>query len=463
MPLTTVTTPLRATGENDMTTTSVRSGGSVPQAAAPTAPDASAGRSPASPLLTGWLRAQMINVSRHAEALRPFRLDEFGTGAAAPSRGHVLAVNRMIARAGRQLRSRTNRVLDAARVAAGEPTPARLQEVVTRSEQAHQAVRATEQVWDWYFEFFGQRQSRYGHWLLSCDRIALDVYQDVYMGLHRPASIPAPAPMAYMRTGFSPATYRRNVRLQRLGRQPNPFPIVQLPYHRLVNPWTLGAILHEVSHNLQNELGLATEIAEALSTRLRQDGVPDPVVRTWTRWHREVFADMFGLLLGGPAVVASLIDILARSPASVATYNPASVHPLPLLRTRISTELLHRMGFRAEATGFRRLWDRLYSGVQAEAPAGLVTTAARCIPLVVDTMCYQPYAPLGGTSLATVFSFSDKHQAMVVEAGQRLARGTDPGIVPERFLIGAARHALDHRLAPPAVVAAGFYRELARR
>ena len=38
---------------------------------------------------------------------------------------------------------------------------------------------------------------------------------------------------------------------------------------------------------------------------------------------------------------------------------------------------------------------------------------------------------------------------MIEEAARRLAAGTDPGVVPERFLIGAARIALDRRLARP--------------
>ena len=129
----------------------------------------------------------------------------------------------------------------------------------TRNAPTHW-VRAIERIWDFYFELFGQRQSQFADWLLSCDRIALDCYQDVYMGLGIAKSIPAPPPFSYMRTGFSPATFRRGIPLRRLGQQINPFPLIQLPYHRLVNPWTLGAVLHEVSHNLHNELGLARVI-----------------------------------------------------------------------------------------------------------------------------------------------------------------------------------------------------------
>jgi hypothetical protein len=238
---------------------------------------------------------------------------------------------------------------------------------------------------------------------------------------------------------------------------------VQLPYHRLVNPWTLGAILHEVSHNLQNEIGLTTATRDAVSLRLTEADVPSDVVQTWARWHRETFADMLALLLGGPAIVASLIDILARAPSSVAAYNPRGVHPLPLLRTRISTELLARMGFTQDARRYRRLWDTMYAGIEPDAPAALLRTASLCIPLVVETLCFTPYAALGGISLVRVFAFGAKHQAMVAEAGERLARGTDPGIVPERFLIGAARHALDYRLASPDAIASAFYRDLGRR
>src|SRR5262249_33309653 len=97
-------------------------------------------------------------------------------------------------------------------------------------------------------------------WLWSCDRIALDCYRATYTGLGRARSVPAPPPFSYMRPGFAPATFRRGIPLTRLGRQLNPFPLIQLPYHRLVNPWTLGAVLHEVSHNLQSDLGLARHI-----------------------------------------------------------------------------------------------------------------------------------------------------------------------------------------------------------
>ena len=134
------------------------------------------------------------------------------------------------------------------------------------------AVKHVERVWAFYFELFGQRQSRLGTLLLASDRIALDCYQVIYANLGRARSVPAPPPFSFMATGFTPATYRRGVSLTRLGRRANPFPIVQLPYHRLVNPWTLGACHHEISHNIQSDLGLWDEVPRRIQQRLLAQG-----------------------------------------------------------------------------------------------------------------------------------------------------------------------------------------------
>ena len=83
--------------------------------------------------------------------------------------------------------------------------------------------------------------------------------------------------------------------------------------------------------------------------------------------------------------------------------------------------------------------------------------------LVVDTICYQPYETLGNKCLSQAIKFAPKEQQMVEEAATRLASGIDPGVVPERFLIGAARFALDNKLARPGVITEYFYRELSRR
>ena len=411
-----------------------------------------------------WIRSQGISVTRHAAALRPFRAGEFGTGAAAPSEGHLQAVNALLARLRQELLTVSGQVRDDARRAAEQPTTARLQALVTTKQRAHDWVRAIERIWDFYFELFGQRQSMFADSLLSCDRIALSCYQAAYLGVGEPKPLPAPPPFSYARTGFSPATFRRGIPLRRLGRQLNPFPLVQLPYHRLVNPWTLGAVLHEVSHNLQSDLGLNRAVPVAIGRRLLEEGCPPPVVQVWVRWNREIFADLSALLLGGPAVVGSLLDVVSRSPQAVTGYNPRGPHPTPWFRVYISTELLRRMGFTEEADRYASLWSKIYPDPRAGTlPRTLLDSFAKANTAVVDALCYRPFAQLGKRSLADTITFGAKEHQMTLEAAERLAAGTDPGIIPARFLIGAARAALDRGLARPGVITRNFYTELARR
>src|SRR6266699_180655 len=296
-------------------------------------------------ILPSYLAGQSLNVRRHLTALRDFTRTEFGDGIARPSEGHIQAVNQLLATLRRPLHATVEDLERASRAARGKPSPSATTRLLELKTQAHDWVRATEKVWDFYVELFGQRQSAFGEWLVACDRIALDCYQHVYMHLGSTPNIPAPPPFSYMRTGFSPATFRRGIPLRWLGRQLNPFPLVQLPYHRLVNPWTLGAVMHEVSHNLQSELGLSKEVPRNVALRLLQADLGKFVASVWARWNREMFADMSALLLGGPAVVGSLMDVVGRSPAAVFGFNPNGPHPTPYLRTLISVELLRRMGF----------------------------------------------------------------------------------------------------------------------
>jgi hypothetical protein len=336
--------------------------------------------------------------------------------------------------------------------------------MLVTKDQAIQWAKFLEKIWNFFFVLFSQRQSNYANWLLASDRIALDCYQTVYMGLGEPRSIPTPPPLSFMETESTPSTFRRGVRLSRLGQLANPFPIVQIPLHRLLNPWTLGAIHHETAHNIQSDLDLWHDVPRRIFANLQGAGIDLTTARIWARWHKEIWADLCGLLLGGPAVVASLMDVVAGSPQSTLGFSPAGVHPTPYLRTFISLELLRRMGFPQQAQAFQALWERIYpSPARSNIPRPLLESFPRANRLVVDTICFQPYAQLGGKNLAQVIDFKPGHQQMIQQAASRLAAGTDPGIIPARYLVGATRWAIDHNLARPGRVAHNFYQALVNR
>jgi hypothetical protein len=158
------------------------------------------------------------------------------------------------------------------------------------------------------------------------------------------------------------------------------------------------------------------------------------------------------------------MDVVARSPTATKVYNPAGVHPTPYLRPFISLELLRQMKFPAEADVFQRLWQRLYPlPRRSNMPRTLLDTFPLANRLVVDTICFQTYYQLGNKSLAQVVRFTPDYQKMTEEAAQRIAAGTDPGIIPARFLVGAVRYALDHQLAPPDQITQNFYQALSKR
>ena len=122
------------------------------------------------------------------------------------------------------------------------------------------------------------------------------------------------------------------------------------------------------------------------------------------------------------------------------------------------------MGFPETARAYDRAWRKLYpSTAGSTMPRALLATAPTCIPAVVQAVCYTRFRSLGPKSLREVITFEPRHQLMIEEAGQRLAKGVDPGVVPERFLIGAVRIALDRRLAAPERLMRNFYQELSRR
>jgi len=403
-----------------------------------------------------------VNAGRYVSGLRPFRHGEFGDGQNAPSRAHLEAVNILIEKGRSQLEREERAVAVKARdlVTAGDAGRAALLRFKERSE-TH--ARTTEQVWEFYLNLFSQRTGPFAAWLGGLDRIALDCYRAVYLGLGRARSIPSPSPLTYMETGFGPATFRRGVKLSKLGSQSNPFPLVKVPYHRLLNPWSLGAVPHEVAHNLQSDLGLWNVMPKRIGAMFAARKLPIRNAQVWQRWHKETYADLAGVLLIGPAYAGSLMDVVGRSRESTSAWNDEAVHPTPIIRAPLNIRLLERLGFGGDAVAFRRAWDALYPpSAWARVPAWVRARLPEQIDAVIDAICFENFDEYGGRSLAQVVRFEPKHAALVREAADRLQTGTDTGILPERFLIAAARQALSQARTSPAVIHRNFYDALGR-
>lgn len=84
------------------------------------------------------------------------------------------------------------------------------------------------------------------------------------------------------------------------------------------------------------------------------------LVAIYSRWHKEIFADMAALLLGGPAAAWGMALFLAHPAPRVLTYRHRGAHPTGYLRVLMLAEMLRRMGFEPQAARIERVWRRFY-------------------------------------------------------------------------------------------------------
>jgi hypothetical protein len=351
----------------------------------------------------------------------------------APSAAHFVAASRRLAAIDREI---NQRLLVLKNRWAQLPPQQALVLIALVEREIDRARRA----FGMFFEVFSQRGSVFAPALAAHDVIA----EDCYAAIRRAAPMvfrgPLLKPLTYMEHGYSPATMRRGVLLNRLLGESNPFPLIRIPWDR-DNPWQ-AVFLHEVAHNLQADLGLWHENMQAVRDRMLK-AIGDPLVVTvYRRWHKEIFADIAAILLGGPASAWGMADFLAHPAPRTLTYRPGGAHPTGYLRVLILVEMVRRMGFTQEADKLQRVWAGLFSPNRGHRiPERLLSGAAKTIPHVVDEMAFQTRRNLAQRALADVIPFDRHDESRIRSASGYLARGIVPIDVPPRFLVSASFYA----------------------
>lgn len=376
-----------------------------------------------------------------------------------PSQAHFAAANRRLTQIDSDIHERLQSLADEFR-RDGSDHAALLAHMALVEREVDRARRA----FGLFFEVFSQRGTHFAGALHACDNIAMDcfrVVRDAAPGLfHRPLL----KPVTYLEHGFSPATFRRGVMMRRLLGEQNPFPLVRVPYERIESPWGMGVLLHEIGHNLHADLGIWHETEAAVQQRVLSVTGDPWLTRIWGRWHKEIFADLIALLLGGPAIARSMLDFLAYPPPRAATFRPLGVHPTPYLRAFLLAEMLRRMGFVADARGVRTLWGTLYGASIGDArlPARLLSTATRVVAHVVDELAFQTRRGLGHRALVDVIPFRRADEAAIVRAAPLLLAGRVPRELPPRFVVSASRYAFERGPRSSQALAHTVLRHLAR-
>ncbi|KVV41803.1 hypothetical protein WK92_28495 [Burkholderia ubonensis] len=351
----------------------------------------------------------------------------------APSTRHFEAANARLARVERRIRARFAGLRDWDRRAP--------QRVLIDIALVERELDRARRLFGMFYEVFAQRGTSYGPALAAHDAIAEDCYQAIRQAAPRIFDGPLLKPVCYMEHGYSPATMRRGVQLSRLLGEQNPFPLIRIPWDR-DQPWQ-SVFLHEVAHNLQADLGIWQENRQAVLKRIMGSAHSPFLAGIYGRWHKEIFADLAAILLGGPAAAWGMADFLAHPQPRTMTYRPGGAHPTAYLRVYLLAEMLRRLGFGADATKLLRVWQGLYrANTGHRIPAPLMASAPRLIPEVVDEIAFQTRRNLAQRALVDIIPFRPDDEAAIRDGARRLAAGRDPELAP-RHLVSAAHYALE--------------------
>jgi hypothetical protein len=387
-----------------------------------------------------FLQARIIGLA--ARARRLARIDYASVGIRpqdlpfTPSPAHFQAANARLASIDREIARRLE-------VVEREWSHAGLQRVLIDIALVEREIDRARRAFGMFFEVFAQRGSSFAPVLAAHDVIANDCYDAVRQGAPRLLGAKAAlAPVTYLEHGYSPATQRRGAMLSRLLGESNPFPIIRIPWDR-DNPWQ-SVFLHECAHNLQADMGVWQENRVAVARRvLTASG--DPVLgAVYGRWHKEIFADLTALLLGGPAAAWGMALFLTHPAPRALTYRHGGVHPTGFLRVLILTEMLRRMGFGAQAAQLERVWRRLYDVSRFHRlPQRLLSSAGALLPHVVDEIAFQTRRNLAHRALADIIVFRREDEDAIEAGTRRLIEGRAPdAALPPRHLVSAASYAL---------------------
>ncbi|WP_254898642.1 hypothetical protein [Paraburkholderia atlantica] len=358
----------------------------------------------------------------------------------APSARHLTAANARLARVERRIRSRFARLNQGWHQ---RPPQRVLIDIALVERELDRARR----LFGMFYEVFAQRGTSYGPALAAHDAIAEDCYQAIREAAPRIFDGPLLKPVCYMEHGYSPATMRRGVQLSRLLGEPNPFPLIRIPWDR-DQPWQ-SVFLHEVAHNLQADLGIWQENRQAVMRRILGSTHSPFLATVYGRWHKEIFADLAAILLGGPAAAWGMADFLAHPQPRTMTYRPGGAHPTAYLRIYLLAEMMRRLGFGRDATRLLRVWQGLYQPADRHRiPPPLMSSAPRIIPEVVDEIAFQTRRNLAQRALVDIIPFRTEDEEAIHRGAAQLALARDTGL-PPRHLVSAAHYALaTGRIAP---------------
>jgi hypothetical protein len=314
------------------------------------------------------------------------------------------------------------------------------------------SIIRSQGVWDFFRDKLDLRFSPiFKEVLWVADTVAWDCYRPVLdtaadAGILMRAALREP-PLSYLTAEFSPATWIRGSRPNdgrnyHLGTAQLPIPVIELPWDHVENTWEFMSLHHEVGHDLEADLKLREVLATSLQTTLGNATVPSARIQQWLNWQGEVFADLVGLQLGGPAFAEALMHLLLLPAGMVTTFDPNDPHPTHYPRilmnaAYIPTMIQNHQPLADHGQQIADRWIAVY-GKQSHFDAVI-----NDFPLVFRALMDIPLPSLNGMTVRQLIPYTAADDQRIRNAVGFLRTGMNrPGNLRPRHCISAARMAV---------------------
>jgi hypothetical protein len=344
-------------------------------------------------------------------------------------------------------------------------------DVLVRSQTIEEKILASHLVWEFFRSRLALRADEHLRpYLQACDEFAWSCYESprqrffdtaISKGYLDAALRTKEPPLVYLNGGWSPFAVSREMAFEldrpkfdpdRSGTswlaslefkevmQSLPVPLIGMPWYQVNHLPDVLVLGHEMGHVVEWDFGLSEDIERAVS----HASVNRDRRAAWLAWRREVFADVFGCLAGGPRFGSTLAGFLATDEEKVRSERRSGgrwgEYPMRWLRVEIVSAAIAKSGFPTYGEDLRREWQSWY---------GLPETQANfeedVIP-VVTALLAGPYEALRGDSatgpsLPDVLSFRKDALGKPMDEGLISALRTGAGVahVNARELFAAAR------------------------